>query len=135
MMLTPLTLLKKREKTKTWKEKNPRRIWAGTACKSAKYRAKRKEVPFDLTIDYILSILPDTCPIFGVGFKYSGNGKCSDNSPSLDRIVPELGYIEGNVKIISMKANNIKNKYCSDDIYKVAEWLRGIEKDEAWQTT
>lgn len=137
-MLTPLALLrikKKRLKTKAWKEQNPHRIWAGTACKSARQRAERKGVPFNLSIEYVMSIMPDKCPVFGTEFKYCGNKVSSDTSPSLDRIVPALGYVEGNVKVISVKANNIKNKYCSEDIFTVAEWLRGIEKDEAWQTT
>lgn len=134
-MLTPLALSRKRTRTKKWKEQNPRRIWAGTAYKSAKARAKKKEVPFNLTIEYVMSIMPDICPVFGTEFKYSGNKVSGDTSPSLDRIVPALGYVEGNVKVISVKANNIKNKYCSEDIFTVAQWLQGIEKDEAWQTT
>lgn len=134
-MLTPLALSRKRIRTKKWKEQNPRRIWAGTAYKSAKARAKKKEVPFNLTIEYVMSIMPDICPVFGTEFKYCGNKVSGDTSPSLDRIVPALGYVEGNVKVISVKANNIKNKYCSEDIFTVAQWLQGIEKDEAWQTT
>lgn len=137
-MLAPLTSLriqKKRLKTKAWKEQNPRRIWAATAYKSAKARARKKGVPFNLTIEYVMSIMPDRCPVFDTEFKFCGNKVSSDVSPSLDRIVPAMGYVEGNVKVISMKANNIKNKYCSEDIFIVAKWLQGIEKDEAWQTT
>jgi hypothetical protein len=34
--------------------------------------------------------------------------KRSDNSPSLDRLVPEKGYVAGNVRVISDKANRLK---------------------------
>jgi ribosomal protein L9 len=46
-----------------------------------------------------------------------------DISASLDRLNPSLGYIEGNVVVISMKANAIKNAYGAQDIARVAEWL------------
>jgi len=38
---------------------------------------------------------------------YNKNAKW--NSASLDRIIPELGYIKGNIIWVSFKANMIKN--------------------------
>jgi hypothetical protein len=126
--LTTLTSLeRKREKTRIWKEKNPKRQWAGAAYKGAKFRAKGKGLPFNLTIDYLLSIVTDSCPVFNTVFKFSGNKFARDESPSLDRIDPAKGYVQGNVVVISNKANNIKSAYKSKDLYKVAEWLEQIE--------
>jgi hypothetical protein len=126
--LTTLTsLTRKREKTKIWKEKNPKRQWAGTAFKSARTRAKTKGLPFNLTIDYLLGIVTDQCPVFNTQFKFSGNKFARDESPSLDRIDPAKGYVQGNVVVISNKANNIKSAYQSKDLYKVAQWLEQIE--------
>jgi hypothetical protein len=45
-------------------------------------------------------------------------------SPSLDRLDPKLGYVPGNIVIISVKANLIKSAYGSEDILKVGEWLK-----------
>lgn len=109
---------------------NPRRAWAAYAKRDAKKRAEKKNVPFDITREYIETILPETCPIFGTAFQYHGNGKIRPESPALDRIVPELGYVEGNVHIISVKANNIKSAYKSEDIMKVATWLQELENKE-----
>jgi hypothetical protein len=120
-------IARKRQKTKEWTLKNPKRVWAGAAVKSAKHRIKGKEIPFNLTIDYIESILPDSCPIFNTEFKWAGNKKTIDTSPTLDRIIPTKGYVIGNVVVISCKANNIKSAYMSTDIFKVAEWLQTIE--------
>ena len=126
--LTTLTSLeRKREKTRVWKEKNPKRQWAGTAYKGAKFRAKGKGLPFNITIDYLLSIVTDSCPVFNTEFKFSGNKVARNESPSLDRIDPSKGYVEGNLVVISNKANNIKSAYKSTDIFKVAEWLQKIE--------
>lgn len=116
-----------REATKLWKERNPRRIWAHTACKSARHRAKKKGVPFEITTDYVESILPDECPIFNTPFKYYGNKVAGELSPSLDRIDPAKGYVKDNIVVISNKANTIKSAYKSRDIFIVAQWLKGIE--------
>lgn len=115
------------DKRQQYKERNPKKVWAAYAKRDAKNRALKKGVPFDITVAYVHSILTDECPVFGVKFQWLGNGKIGPNSPSLDRIDPAKGYVEGNLVIVSSKANNIKSAYTSDDIFKVAEWLQTIE--------
>lgn len=116
-----------RKRTYTWKWKNPKRAWATDAVKNSKLRAKKKGIPFDITVEYVESILPEACPIFNTPFIYRGNKVPGDKSPSLDRIIPTKGYVIGNVVVISSKANNIKSAYASSDIFKVATWLQTIE--------
>lgn len=112
------------------KEKYPRQSWAAYAKRDAKKRAEKKGVPFNLTREYIESILPTHCPVFNTPFQYGGNGKIKPESPALDRIIPSLGYIEGNVHIISVKANNIKSAYSAQEVMIVAKWLESMEKPE-----
>jgi predicted DNA-binding transcriptional regulator AlpA len=50
--------------------------------------------------------IPRVCPALGIPIVLGE--KRSDNSPSLDRIVPEKGYVLGNVRVISDKANRLK---------------------------
>jgi hypothetical protein len=130
-MLTPLTSLEeeppKKHRSTSWKWKNPKRAWATDSVKNAKLRAKNKGLPFDITVEYIENILPDNCPVFNTPFIYRGNGVAGEKSPSLDRIDPVKGYVEGNVVVISSKANNIKSAYKSTDIFMVAAWLQTIE--------
>ena len=111
-----------------WRDKNPKAAWASYARRDAKNRAVKKGVPFEITTAYIKTIMTDTCPIFGTDFNYGQNKGIKPTSPTLDRIIPELGYIEGNVVIISSQANNIKSAYTSKEIYMVADWLYEIEK-------
>ena len=125
--LTSLTQSHRNAQKRASDEKNPRRTWARYAKKDAKWRAEKKGVPFNLTIDYMLSILTDKCPVFNTEFKWMGNGKILPTSPSLDRIDPAKGYVEGNVVVISSKANNIKSAYKSRDIFQVAQWLEQLE--------
>lgn len=115
------------EKAKTakdrWRERDPKRAWAVYATGGAKSRAQLRGLPFDLTSAHVLSITPDTCPVFGTPFSFIGNKVVSANSASLDRIDPAKGYVQGNVAVISAKANAIKNAYDAVDIRKVADWL------------
>lgn len=89
----------------------------------AKLRAKQKEVPFDITPEDI--IIPDVCPVFGFPFEYNNHLKTA----SLDRIVPELGYVKGNIAVISMKANVMKNSGSTEDVGKLYRWLLSLEVD------
>jgi len=111
-----------------WRNENPKSSWASYALRDAKKRALKKGVPFEININYIKTIMTDTCPIFNTAFNYGHNRGIQTTSPSLDRVIPELGYVEGNVVIISSQANNIKSAYTSKEIYMVADWLHTIEK-------
>jgi len=126
-MLTSLTKVQKRTQQKReWDDANPRKVWAKYACKDAKKRAAKKNVPFEVTTVYILSILTDKCPIFETEFVYRGNKGIRPTSPSLDRIDPKKGYVEGNIVVISSKANTIKSNATWQEILVVSTWLRGV---------
>lgn len=86
---------------------------------SARTRAKQSNLPFDITIDDIET--PERCPILGYVLDYQGNG--GDNAASLDRIIPERGYVKGNIATISWRANNLKRDGTLDEFLKIAEWL------------
>lgn len=74
---------------------------------SAKSRAKKRNLSFNLELSDI--IIPTHCPILGIELKNNiGSGR-QNNSPTLDRIIPEKGYIKENVWIISWKANRVKS--------------------------
>jgi len=73
---------------------------------AAKSRAKRAGLPFNLTTEDIQ--IPDVCPVLGIEIKFNF-GQPSDNSPSLDKIVPSLGYTRGNCEVISHRANMLKS--------------------------
>ena len=114
---------KGQEAKQRWKINNPKRAWAVFATGGAKSRANLYGLEFNLSSKYVLSITPDTCPVFDTPFIFMGNNRITPESASLDRLNPAKGYVPGNVVVISMKANVIKNAYGSVDIFKVAKWL------------
>jgi len=84
---------------------------------SARHRAKKYDVPFSIT--YRDVVIPDNCPVLGIKLERNKT-KMSRNSATLDRIIPALGYVPGNVIVVSNKANNIKNDATPEEIMKVA---------------
>tara|TARA_R110002096_G_scaffold366326_1_gene559715 strand:+ start:15 stop:512 length:498 start_codon:yes stop_codon:yes gene_type:complete len=92
----------------------------------AKKRAKRQGVPF--TIEKSDIKIPDKCPVLGIPL-YVGKKGTSAHSPSLDKYVPELGYVKGNIHVISLKANTMKSNATSADVQKLLKWMLLIEKE------
>jgi len=88
---------------------------------AAKKRANYKNIPFDLSLEDI--VIPDVCPVLGIILEH-GDGVLKDTSPTLDRISPELGYVRGNIIVISYKANRIKNNGTPEEVMKVAQWMQ-----------
>lgn len=109
------------------------RAYLSKFLQNAKGRAKRKRVPFDLDLNYLYSIITDACPIFKTQFLWQtsglGKGRTEPNSPSLDRIIPELGYVKGNMVFISHLANKIKTDATEKELYAVADWLHDKRKE------
>lgn len=89
-----------------------------------KSRCKKWGVEFNLTIDDI--IIPPTCPILGIPIEH-GKGYRTDNSPSVDRIDNTVGYIKGNVHVISMRANRIKNDSTLGELRLIVEYFTELE--------
>ena len=94
----------------------------GKMLAAAKARAKKASVPFAITVEDIGDI-PTHCPVLGIKLQTSV-GNSGDASPSLDRIEPSLGYIKGNIAVISKRANTIKNNGTAEEHEKIAAWLR-----------
>lgn len=109
------------------KARDPKRHWVHTVWSNAKSRSMKNGIPFNITKQYVYDLCGDKCPILGITFDFVGSGRMRRESPSLDKIHPELGYVEGNIAIISMKANGIKQDATWQDIQKVADWLKTKE--------
>ncbi|MBT9169104.1 MAG: hypothetical protein DDT19_02456 [Syntrophomonadaceae bacterium] len=90
---------------------------------NARKRAKKAGVPCTINLQDI--VIPDVCPALGI-LLVRGRGKLCGGSPTLDRIVPSLGYVKGNIAVISHKANSIKQNATASEILSVAIWLAGL---------
>lgn len=86
----------------------------------ARIRAREKKVPFNLKFTDIT--IPDVCPYLGIPLeKATGSTTAQPNSPSIDRIVPALGYVKGNVEVISHLANAMKSNATKEQLVAFAK--------------
>lgn len=90
---------------------------AKTLLDRARMRAQRRGVRFSLELQHI--VIPSTCPALGIPLELGETR--SANSPSLDRIVPRMGYVPGNVRVISDKANRLKGDRSLAELRKFAD--------------
>lgn len=86
----------------------------------AKSRARKKGLEFDISENDIQ--LPEFCPVLGVKLQVSTSG-LSHNSYSLDRIDPTLGYIKGNIQVMSHLANSMKHSANEEQLLAFAKWI------------
>ncbi|RWZ87313.1 MAG: hypothetical protein EO766_12370 [Hydrotalea sp. AMD] len=85
-----------------------------------KGRAKHKGIEFNITLDDI--VIPTHCPILGIPLDFN-KGHSRDSTPSIDRIDNKLGYIKGNIAVISMKANRLKSDASISDVRAILSYM------------
>lgn len=73
-----------------------------------------------ITVDHMMHVLrlqSGICPLTGISLTFtSGSGVVFTNA-SLDRINPKLGYIQGNVRIVTLWANYARNSLTDEDFF------------------
>lgn len=129
------------EQRRTYRERHPDRIVErgrryretlpfNTAFYQIKTRAKRKGIPFDITIDYLKEIWTSKCPVFGTDLQFfSGQDKGRNTvdplrQATLDKMKPTKGYVKGNVQWMSKRANVMKHDGSLDEMVKLGEWAQ-----------
>jgi len=99
---------------------------------NARIRAKQKNIPFAIDAKYLKSIYPkdNVCPILNIPFQLgykNKNKKNTDFSPSLDRIIPEKGYVKGNLIFVCNIANRVKSDSTIETLEKVLNFYKKFE--------
>jgi hypothetical protein len=96
----------------------------------ARKRAKENGTLFCLSIQDIPE-LPGLCPVLHIPIQANDRAGPLDSSPSLDRIKPHLGYVPGNVRIISNRANRIRSDATAAELSLIAWDALALEKANA----
>ena len=122
------------EHDREYRKKNPYQIQSTSLSSSARKRAKQKNIPIDLDfistpnmLDWLKRQPNCVCcdRVFGIGYK--GKFRFQNNSPSLDRLIPSLGYISGNVFLICFRCNALKNDATLKELETVLGWMKKTE--------
>ncbi len=85
-----------------------------------RWKAKATSVPFDLEYEDIF--IPEHCPVLGLRLRVDAGNH--NDAASVDRLDPSKGYVRGNVAIISMKANRLKQDGTAVEHERIAAWMR-----------
>lgn len=103
---------------------------------NAKQRATKKNLPFTITLDWVRQHLePKLCEVTGLPLQlvttetYNTTNNMQPFSPCIDRIVPELGYIPENCRIVCCIFNTCKFHWSDNDVktFVSAYYLKEIQ--------
>jgi len=86
----------------------------------AKARARVFQLPFSIKKEDI--VIPVVCPILGLPLITTPPK--SDNTPTLDRIVPSLGYTPDNIHVISFRANRLKQDATALELGAILSYVK-----------
>ncbi|GMI45557.1 hypothetical protein TrCOL_g7778 [Triparma columacea] len=92
-------------------------LYRGALQRHRAMRVKDSAVgEFDLTIMKIKALVDATpiCPVTRLPLRFvvgDGNGKHHPQSPTIDKLVPSLGYVDGNCAILSHRGNQLKSDH------------------------
>jgi hypothetical protein len=119
---------KARERRQTFFAEDPKAAWLYYITKTAASRARQNKLPYDKDLSSLA--LPDICPVLGILLNYSRNYNRKTrllgpqlDSPSLDRVVSEYGYVFANLRVISWRANLLKRDATIDEIKRVLAYM------------
>lgn len=134
LRLDPERLVARQQKQKEWRDSNPvrkkkyesakaqvrrqKRPWA-IAFRSARRRAQKHGLLFELTYDWAKKQFEAGSPLSGLPFK----NEVGPFSPSIDRLDSSKGYTFGNSRMILHAENLFKNCWNDDVVILIA---RGI---------
>ncbi len=107
-----------REAQRQYREANPAKYILGRV----KRRARERGLAFDL-VEADIEV-PTHCPVLGIALTTATGLGQRDSSPSVDRIDSSGGYVRGNIRVISMRANRIKNDATVEELEKVLAYMR-----------
>lgn len=86
-----------------------------------KASAKSRGLDFDLQTQDI--VIPDFCPVTLRPFDWEV--KMGPDRPSVDRIDTSKGYVKGNVRVISQKANACKSDLTIEEVERLLAYMKG----------
>lgn len=95
--------------------------WLKLVLRDSKKRANLKQLEHNLTKEWITSNLPEKCPVLGIKLSFTGD---INTTPSLDRFNNNKGYTTDNVRIISFRANTLKNNATVEELEAIVKYIK-----------
>jgi hypothetical protein len=124
-----------RQTCSAWRKANPERRketdreryysdYQKTKFRQIRRKCMYEGIPFDLELEDFE--IPKRCPVLGIPLVVNRQrGRRPDGIPSVDRIDPTKGYVKGNVKIISERANRLKQDASLEELEALVRYVSG----------
>jgi hypothetical protein len=96
---------------------------AKAMLRTARWNAKRRGLEFAITLADI--VIPAVCPVLKIPILFDGG---RNNMPSLDRIDSNLGYVKGNVVVISWRANWLKSNATNEELELLGKFYSDLSR-------
>lgn len=117
-------------KARKYKRDNPLK----KAYSRIKYGSKIRKLKFNITLkDFMNLPVPTHCPVLGMKLNFYGGrlrrtkkNLCPANSYSVDRIDPNRGYVKGNIRWISLRANKLRNNASKKEIELILKDMKTV---------
>ena len=99
----------------------------------AKTRAAKLGREFSITVEDVAAVDTDICPILNIPiqrYPHTSGGSCKQkpDSKSLDRIDSTQGYVLGNIRVISWRANALLKDITADELAAIANYYLSTNK-------
>ncbi len=116
------------ERTADWRKRNPNysREWKATnTARRLLYQAHASRHPCTVTLEDI--VIPRRCPVLNILLDPAAPPR-DPALPSLDRINNTLGYVPGNVQVVSWRANQLKRDATLGELIQLGKFARKLQK-------
>lgn len=98
------------------------RIWRRKKIHEINKRSRKAGIKNKLKQDHIP--VPETCPIFGTPLIYKSiDGLFDPNYASIDRIDPNKWYEDGNIRVMSVRANTLLSDATIGELKAIVAFL------------
>ena len=102
---------KRREQGRRWRAANPLEAKVKQMWNAARTRARNADLPFDLTCEWVEErLLRGYCEMTEIEFVHTGR-PAGPKAPSIDRVVPVVGYVMSNCRMICMAVNAARGSW------------------------
>jgi hypothetical protein len=88
----------------------------------AEVRSRSRKLGLECNLEISDISIPKVCPILGIPLT-KNDGHQRDNSASIDRINLSKGYVRGNIAIVSMRANRLKNNATLSEMLLITDYM------------
>ena len=111
------------------KTEDPISLWLYNNFHNVKYRANKDNILFLITKEDLKNSLLENnmkCIYCKKELNFNGTPINRMNSPTIDRIIPKLGYIKDNITICCYRCNAIKSDANFDELLNIGTVLKEL---------